>query len=88
MKLNRADKFKIEEIAEKYNLTVKEVEDIVAAPYDFIQHTAKEMKLEDDMTKAEFAATKTNFNIPSIGKLYASNFMYNQIQKKNKNKKN
>lgn len=87
MKLNRADAIKIEEIAEKYGMTVKDVESIVSAPYDFIHKTASSMIFKDDMTKEEFSAMKTNFNIPSIGKLYASNFLYNEIQRKKKEKK-
>jgi hypothetical protein len=86
MKLNRAEAIKIKEIAEKYNLSIEEVEAIVSAPYTFIHYTTKKMVLKDNMTREEFDATKTNFNIPSIGKLYASYFMYNEIQKK-KNKK-
>tara|TARA_B100000768_G_C11208700_1_gene345010 strand:- start:67 stop:330 length:264 start_codon:yes stop_codon:yes gene_type:complete len=87
MKLNRAEEVKIKEIAEKYDLSVKEVESIISSPYSFIHQTTKSMVLKDNMTREEFDETKTNFNLPSIGKLYASYFMYNEIQKK-KNKKN
>lgn len=88
MRLNRADKFKIEDIAKKYNLSIEEVKKIIAAPYEFIQAVSKETILKDNMTKEEFLEVKTNFNLPSLGKLYASNFMYNEIQKRKEKEKN
>tara|TARA_R110002020_G_scaffold200054_2_gene402092 strand:- start:9177 stop:9440 length:264 start_codon:yes stop_codon:yes gene_type:complete len=86
MRLSRADKIKAQEIADKHGLTLEEVKSIITAPYSFIAETTRELVFEDGLTKEEFAEKKTNFNIPSIGKLYASNYLYNEIQKK-KNKK-
>jgi hypothetical protein len=87
MKLHRADAIKIKELAEKYGLTIEEVESMVSSPYSFIREKSKEIEFKDGMTREEFDSMKKNFNIPSIGKLHASHFMYNQIQKK-KNKEN
>jgi len=84
MRFNRADKEKIKELAAKHNLTTEEVEKIVVSPYEFIQEQSKKIQFEDNLTKEEFSKLKTNFNIPSLGKLYASNFMYQQIQNKKK----
>ena len=47
---------------------------------------SKKIEFTDGLSREEFDSMKKNFNIPSIGKLYASHFMYDQIQKK-KNKK-
>ncbi len=86
MKLNRADSIKAKEIADKHGVTIDEMKKIISAPYDFIQKKAKEIKLEDDLTREEFDAIKKNFNIPALGKLYASHYQYNEIQKKKKKK--
>tara|TARA_R110002073_G_scaffold307998_2_gene477884 strand:+ start:248 stop:511 length:264 start_codon:yes stop_codon:yes gene_type:complete len=86
MKLHRADSIKIKELAEKHGLTFEEVEAIVSAPYNFIREESKKIEFTDGLSREEFDSMKKNFNIPSIGKLYASHFMYDQIQKK-KNKK-
>lgn len=86
MKLSRADNIKAKELAEKYGLTLEEVKDIIEAPYDFIQLKTRELVFKDGLTKEEFGKLKTNFNIPSFCKIYASNYMYEEIQKK-KNKK-
>jgi len=87
MKLNRADSIKAKEIADKHGITIDEMKKIIAAAPDFIQKTCSEMIFKDGMTREEFDKKKTNFNIPAIGKLYASHFLYSQIQKR-KLKKN
>lgn len=89
MKFNRADKEKIKELSSKYGLPISVVEDVVSSPYEFIRNQSKKIEFKDDMTREEFDSMKTNFNIPSIGKLYASHFLYDNIQKnKDKNKDN
>ena len=87
MKFNRAHEIKIKEIADKHGLTVDEVKEIVSSPTKFIQEKSKDITFEDGLTREEFDKKKKNFNIPAIGKLYASYFLYNEIQKK-KNKNN
>lgn len=88
MTLNRAEKIKIQEIAEKHGLTVEEVESIIESQYEFIREKIKEIKLDEDLTKDQFLMEKTNFNIPSIAKLYASYYIYSEINKKKKKKGN
>tara|TARA_R110002049_G_scaffold231127_1_gene403374 strand:- start:20163 stop:20423 length:261 start_codon:yes stop_codon:yes gene_type:complete len=84
MRLSRADKIKAKELAEKYNLDLEVIEKIIASPYDFIQKKTREMNFRDGLTREEFDKMKTNFNIPGLGKLYASFYLYNEIQKKKK----
>ena len=84
MKLSTADLVKIREISVKYNLTEDEVKEIVMSPYSFIQKKSKEIVFKEGMDKEDFKSMKKNFNIPCLGKLYASNFMYNQIENKKK----
>jgi hypothetical protein len=86
MKLNRADAIKAKELAEKYNIDLDLMKKIIASPYEFIQKKTRELDLEDGLTKEEFSKIKTDFNIPALGKVFASHYMYNEIQKKkNKN---
>tara|TARA_R110002050_G_scaffold97749_1_gene203187 strand:+ start:1365 stop:1625 length:261 start_codon:yes stop_codon:yes gene_type:complete len=84
MKFNRADRDKIKELAEKHSLPVETIEKIIISPYEFIQEESKRIVFSDGMTREKFDKLKTNFNLPSLGKLYASYFMYNEIQKKKK----
>ena len=87
MSFNKADKEKIKELALKYNLPVSVVEGIVNSPYDFIKAQSKKIHFKDNMSREDFDLMKKNFNIPSIGKLYASHYRYDQIQKKKIKKK-
>lgn len=86
MKFNRADEIKIKEMAKKYSLDTEVVRKMISAPYDFMQKKTKELDFVDDLTRDEFDKMKKNFNIPGLGKIYASYFLYNEIQKKKKKK--
>ena len=48
----------------------KEVVDVAYKSYwDFIKQTIQSLPLKDDIDEEEFAKLRTNFNIPSLGKL-------------------
>ena len=81
MRVNKRDRIKIKEIAEKYNITYEEAKAIISSQFSFIRKKLSNMEFEDGLTSEEFEKKKTNFNIPAIGKLYASNYLYNRIQK-------
>lgn len=84
MKLNRADSIKAEEIAEKHGISIDIVKRVILSQYEFIKIKTRDMNFEEGLTKKEFNKLKTNFNLPSIGKLYASYFMYKKIQENKK----
>lgn len=81
----KLDKEKIEEIAERYNISFEQAKDIVYSPYAFMKEKLNELTLEDNLTEEEFRKKKTNFNMPSLFKLFASFYAYKEIMKK-KNK--
>ena len=84
MKLNRADAIKAKELAEKYDMDLDLMKKIIASPYEFVQKKTRELDFKDGITKEEFDKMKTDFNIPALGKIFASNYLYNEIQKKKK----
>ena len=86
MRLSRADKIKAAEIAEKHGITFDEAKAIIASQWQFIREKTKGLDFPDGLTKEEFEKKKTNFNIPAIGKLYASFYLYSRIQKNKKKK--
>lgn len=48
----------------------KEVVDVTYKSYwDFIKQTIQSLPLKDDIDEEEFAKLRTNFNIPSLGKM-------------------
>ena len=85
-RLTKADELKMREIAEKHNLTFEQVKEMVSSQYSFIREKTKSLDFKEGLTREEFDAMKTNFNIPSIGKLNASFYIYSEINKKKEKK--
>lgn len=82
MRLNRADEIKMREIAEKHGLTFEDVNAMVSSQYEFIRSKTKELVIPENLDKEEFSGIKTNFNIPSLCKMYASHYIYRKINEK------
>lgn len=81
MKFNKGERLKIKDIANNYGLPVSEVEKIIKSQYLFMKDKVEELNIKEIKTKEEFDAQKTNFNIPAIGKLYASWAIFKKINK-------
>lgn len=57
-------------IAIERGLTVKEVESIYNSPFDFIRNITKDLPVKELDDEEAIRQLKTNFTIPSLGKLY------------------
>lgn len=80
-RITKREKLEMTRIADKYDITYKEVEQIIRSQYDFIRSVITNLDLPRDLTEEEFNKTVKNFNIPSIGKMYASYAVYKRINK-------
>jgi hypothetical protein len=78
----KLDKQKIEEIAERYEISFEQAKEIVYSPYEFMRDKLTDLNLKEDLTEEEFINKKTNFNMPSLFKMFASYYAYKEIQKK------
>ena len=76
-----ADRLKVEELSEKYDIPFEHVKLMVESPYVMMKEKIQLINFIPDLTKEQFGKLKTNFNIPCIGKLYASYFLYTNINK-------
>jgi hypothetical protein len=81
---NIVDLEKTKELAKKHNMDLNLMKKLLASPYEFIHKTTKDINFKDGLTKEEFENIKKDFNIPALGKIFASNYLYNEIQKKKK----
>jgi hypothetical protein len=81
MNLDTQQRKIVNDLMIKYNLSEKEVIEIIESPFIFIRQTIKELDVEDIKTEEEFNNKIKNFNIPSIGKLHGSYYNYKNIQK-------
>lgn len=69
-----------ERVAVKLNLPIKVVELAYLSYWRFIRTTIKDLPLKDNLSEEEFSKLRTNFNIPSLGKL---NCTYDRITRLN-----
>ena len=83
-----------EKVSSELNIPVKVVEYAYKSYWKFIREKIKELPLKDIKDEEEFLKLRTNFNIPSLGKLGITLDRFNRINKielfvnKNKDDKN
>ena len=82
-----------EKVSSELNISVKVVEYAYKSYWKFIREKIKELPLKDIKDEEEFLKLRTNFNIPSLGKLGITLDRFNKVNKielfvnKNKNDK-
>ena len=57
------------EVAEELQLPKEVVKKAYISYWKFVKETISELPLKENLTEDEFNSLKTNFNIPSLGKL-------------------
>ena len=72
----------ISNVAQELNLPEDLVKRTYKAYWQFIRDTIQELPLKDDLSDEEFSKLKTNFNIPSLGKLACTKEKYINTKKK------
>ena len=56
-------------VSTELNISKEVVDSAYKSFWDFIKSTIKELPLKEDFSEEEFSKLRTNFNIPSLGKL-------------------
>lgn len=79
MRLSSSDKTKIDKMSTELSIPKDVIIKAIESQYEFIKKKTKELHFDPNLTREEFNAMKTNFNIPCIGKLYASFYMYRKM---------
>lgn len=72
----------IETVAKELELPVDLVKKTYKAYWQFIRDTIQELPLKEDISEEEFSKLKTNFNIPSLGKLTCTRDRYLGMKKR------
>lgn len=67
-------------VADKLGLPIEVVKEAYESYWEYIRHTISELPLKDDLSEEEFGELRTNFNIPSIGKLSCTYPRYKAIK--------
>lgn len=59
----------INKVASELNIPEEVVDKAYKSYWEFIKQTIQSLPLKDNINEEEFTKLKTNFNIPSLGKL-------------------
>lgn len=59
----------ITQVSKNLNLPVKVVDKVYKSYWKFIRTTIQELPIKETMSEEDFKQLRTNFNIPSLGKL-------------------
>lgn len=69
-------------VANELQLPVDLVRKTYKAYWQSIRDTIKELPLKEDISEEDFKKLKTNFNIPSLGKLYCTRDRYLGVKRR------
>lgn len=72
----------IDKVAGEINLPPAIVDKTYRAFWGYIRVTIGELPLKEDYTEEQFLKLKTNFNIPSLGKLSCTYDRYKSVMRK------
>ena len=72
----------VNKVAEELNLPETLIKSTYKAYWQFIRDTIQNLPLKEDMDEEEFSKLKTNFNIPSLGKLTCTRDRYLGVKKR------
>ena len=76
------------DVSRNLDISPDVVEKVYKAYWLFIKETIQALPLKDNLSEEEFSTLKTNFNVPSLGKLACTLDKYNRVKKRFKLIKN
>lgn len=77
----------IDYVANKLELPREVVKEAYESYWKYIRFTISELPLKDDLSEEEFNKLRTNFNVPSLGKLAVTWDRYKAIKDRYKHAK-
>ena len=76
------------DVSRNLDISPDVVEKVYKAYWSFIKETIQALPLKDNLSEEEFSTLKTNFNVPSLGKLACTLDKYTRVKKRFKLIKN
>jgi hypothetical protein len=77
----------LNQVANKLNIPVEVVKEAYESYWEYIRNTISKLPLKEDLSEEEFNKLRTNFNVPSIGKLACPYDRYKAIKDRYKHTK-
>ena len=78
----------VHKVSEDTGIPIEIVDKAYKAFWLYIRNSIQELPLKEELTEAEFLSLRTNFNVPSLGKLCITYDKYKGIKSKFKYIKN
>ena len=78
----------IDKVSQELGIPFEVVNVAYKSYWKFIKQTIQSLPLKDNLSEEEFSTLKTNFNVPSLGKLACTLDKYNRVKKRFKLIKN
>lgn len=72
----------VKKVSQELNLSEDIVDSTYKAYWKSIKEMVQQLPLKDDMSEEEFQKLRTNFNIPSLGKLCCTQDRYINMKKR------
>ena len=76
------------DVSRNLDISPDVIEKVYKAYWLFIKETIQALPLKDNLSEEEFSTLKTNFNVPSLGKLTCTLDKYTRVKKRFKLIKN
>ena len=76
------------DVSRNLDISPDVIEKVYKAYWSFIKETIQALPLKDNLSEEEFSTLKTNFNVPSLGKLACTLDRYTRVKKRFKLIKN
>ena len=76
------------DVSRNLDISPDVVEKVYKTYWSFIKETIQALPLKDNLSEEEFSTLKTNFNVPSLGKLTCTLDKYTRVKKRFKLIKN
>ena len=70
------------DVSRNLDISPDVIEKVYKAYWSFIKETIQALPLKDNLSEEEFSTLKTNFNVPSLGKLTCTLDKYNRVKKR------
>lgn len=71
----------LQNVSEQLNLPLEVVKKAYESQWKFIRESIKALPLKEDLSEEEFSKLRTNFNVPSLGKLSCTFKRYQGVKK-------
>lgn len=72
----------VQKVANELDIPPEVIKEAYLSSWKFIKSTIQELPLKDALTEDQFRKLRTNFNLPSLGKLYVTYEDFRRIKDK------